>query len=650
MKKLYTFLFLFSTFAMIAIGQNRSNKGFPSHDIKHLSDDTETSVINSNSKLKNQISKAIGDTLYYEDFANQIPAGWTVVNNAGNSNNWIWSNSAPGGQYSGNTAVINSTTSSNGFLSLPSDLYNTPFPVGGPVAMDVYIQSPSIPITPKPSVVIRFQQSQRYCCNANTVVQDVEVSADGINWTAFDAKFGRGPNTASPSPTNSPAEQAVFNVSSVLANQSTAYIRFNSRFNDTYYWMIDDLALVEGAGNAIELEDWSINFSDTSINPVLMNIPQLVLNPLTFDGALYNAGSNTLNGVNLEVEIVQDSTYFGMPGTGTRDILTTNLGIPMPSLQRDTLRASTYVNTGDGYFRAIFRAKSSAVNQNPSAAIGQQRFIVTDSILSKDLGPYVGVAGPGNFVGGGNDGDMWGSLMSVGTNAKTSSGITANSISVLVGNNQNNVGSAISPRVWFWNDTATTIANAISTPAVGSSPFSTTIDTSMLGRWITIPLFPPANIVPGSQYVVGWEQITGAASGAEFTAARDRNSEPLQPIVSNFVFVNDASPGWGWVSQVAAIRLNLDLTIGVDEKETSTAFSVFPNPNDGNFNLNLNSNTPKTYNLIVRNTLGQVVYEDNLSVNGQKRQEIGLAGMDKGMYFISLTNGSERLVKKLIVK
>lgn len=608
-----------------------------------------SSITGSAIKLKSKASKAIGDTLYQETFANQIPAGWTVVNNAGNSNNWVWSNSAPGGQYSTTTAAINSTTASDGFMSLPADLYNTPFPAGGPVAMDVYFQSPAISITPKASVLLRWQQSQRYCCSsANELV--VEVSTDAITWTTYDAAFGRNPNTAAPTPTTSPAEQAEINVSAQFANQSTVYIRFRSTANTHYYWMIDDVLLVEGAGDAMELEDWSINFSDTSINPVMALIPQLALDPLTFDGALYNAGSNTQSGVGLEVEVVQDSTYGGNPGAGTRYLSSTMLGIPSVSQQRDTLRVGPYLNTADGYFRAIFRALSTAPNQNPAAAIGEQRFVVTDSILSKDFGPYVGVAGPGNYVGGGNDGDRWGSLMSVGTNPNTSSGITANTISILVGNDIDNDGTSISPRVWYWDDTASTIAGAITEPPVGSSPFSLAIDTSMFGQWVTLPLFPPATILPGAQYVVGWEQITGAASGAEFTAARDRNVEPFQPAVSNFVYVNDASPGWGWVTQVAAIRLNLALTIGVEEKEAKSAFSVYPNPNDGNFTLNITSNTAKTYNVSVRNMLGQTVYTDNLSVNGQKRQELSLAGMDKGVYFVTLQNGSERLVKKVIVK
>ena len=64
-----------------------------------------------------------GDTMYFQDFnstTNSLPSGWTTSNPAKPSALWKWSNSAPGGQYSA-TAALNSTSSSNGYLSLPSD-------------------------------------------------------------------------------------------------------------------------------------------------------------------------------------------------------------------------------------------------------------------------------------------------------------------------------------------------------------------------------------------------------------------------------------------------------------------------------------------------------------------------------------------------
>lgn len=650
MKKNYALLSGLILASSLGFAQDFSKFSNDEAKVK-LSEEVASSNFVVGPKERKATAKVPGTVLYSEDFAGQIPAGWTVTNQAGNSNNWIWANSAPGGQYSSTTAALNSTTASNGFMSLPSDLYNTPFPAGGPVGMDVWFSSPAITIPSTPSVLLQWEQSSRYCCSgADELV--VEVSIDNINWTTYDAINGRGANTGVPSPTSDPAEQMSINVSGQLANQTTAYIRFRQTGATHYYWMIDDVALVEGAADAMELSDFNINFSDTTYNPVLSIVPQLALSPLTFTGVSVNAGSNTQTGVGLEVEIVQDSTYAGAPGVGTVSILTTMLGIPVPSLQRDTMVALTYNNTGDGSYRAIFRVLSTATNQNPSAAQGSQPFVVSDTVLAKDLGPYIGDAGPANYVGGGNDGDRWGSMMTVGAHPNAGATIMATSVSILVANVTTNDGASIQPRVWKWEDSASTIANAIVDPPIGSTPFSTLIDTAMLGNWITLPLFPPAALTPGTQYVVGWEQTGGASAGAEFTAARDRNLEAVQPSVTNFVYVNDASPSWGWVTQLAAVRLNFgNLIIGLDsEEDANVDFSVSPNPNNGLFNLNVTSKVAKTYNLSVRNMLGQVVYNDNLSVSGSKTQSMDLTNVEKGLYFVTLDNGSERLVKKVIVK
>lgn len=607
-----------------------------------------------NAKSKSIVNKAFLDTLFYEDFAGGVPAGWTVANNSGNSNNWIHGYGAPGGQFSTNADTLQSPSASNGYMLLPADLYNTPIPGPGPVPMDAYFSSPRLSppsgssIFP-PSVVLRFYHSQRYCCSgANELV--LEVSTDGTNFTAFDATGDRSPNTATPN-----GEELEINVSSVLGNDSAAYIRFRSTGNSHYYWMIDDVSLLEGPENAMIIDDEYIAYGDTSqltYNPPFYQYPQAIMRPVDFGAFTSNYGTNTLTGVTINYEVLHDSTYSSGSGLGylTRHIISL-MGPLAPGGQFNQSVLPGFLGLVDGHFRANIWVTSDSLNQNSGAPMPADlityNFVISDSIMDKTSGPYLGDAGPGNYAGGGNDGDRWASMHTMGRKSAL-----ATSISLLVANVTTNDGAQIQPRVWEWRDTGSTFATAIVEPPIGTSPFSVTIDTSMLANWITMPLFPPVILDSNTQYLVGWEQMGGANVGAEFTVARDRTRESYQPPVSNFVYINDANPGWGWVDQLGAIRLNFGgLTIGVDENlvQETIDFAVMPNPTNGNLKIVLKSNASKIYRLNVRNTLGQAVFSDDIFINGSKSIDLDLSGNDKGVYFITLENSSERLVKKIIL-
>ncbi len=595
--------------------------------------------------------KAPGKVIFSETFANQIPRGWTVTNNAGNSNNWIWSNTAPGGQYSTTTVAINSTTGSNGFMSLPSDLYNTPFPASGPDTMDTWFTSTGIVIPAVSSVFLRFEQSQRYCCNRNNELL-AEVSTDGITWTSFDASLGRLTNMAAPNPSNAKAELVQLDVSAVLANQTAAYLRFRATGNSHYYWMIDDIELVEGASNAMRIEEHAIHFSDTAINPIMSYVPRFALNPLSFSATTFNAGANTQTGVNLTVDIYQDSTLNGTAGSGLVNSISQAFGIPIPSLQRDSIQTGFAFLPISGHMRYEFNVNSDSINQNPIAATRTEHLVISDSILAKDVGPYVGRAGPRNFSWGGNVGDCWASLMTIGDNPLSNAPIVCTSISLMVANDPVCVGSSIKAHVWAWNGNGSNISNALGNP-IASSMNSVLIDSSMLDTWINIPISPWAPINANAQYAVGWEQTRGSFPTTSFSVARDQNVEAKQPPVSNYVYINDANPTWGWTTHIGAIRMNLTLLLtGIDEAsmQDEEQFTFFPNPNAGKFKIKIKSSQLENYQLIIRNTLGQIVYRNNVAIYGQNFHAIDLSEKEKGIYLISVIRGNGSITKKLIIK
>ncbi len=597
--------------------------------------------------------KAIYDTLYYEDFGTgsttSLPNGWSTATAANTQSNvWIWSNTAPGGQYSTNIPALASTTSSNGYLCLPSDLYNTPFPTGGPEAMDAWVTSPAITLPANtPAVSVSYQHHLRYCCSSlNELV--LEVSTDSINWSIpYDANAGRSPSTST---VNGVTE--TINVSADLAFQTTAYLRFRSTGNSHYFWMIDDLLIFEGASNQMDLLDMDLKFHDSyDISPIYKILPLANISPVTYTGISWNAGASTQTNVDLNLDVIMDSTIGGGPGQGVVHSASSTIGASLSTLQRDTTDITNpFFSFNTGWYRSRLYITSDSGNQIPANSSREYSFALTaDTVLALENGNFTGSSGPASYVGGGQDNDAVAALMILDSNGQAS--VSTYSISVFVANRPETDGLSISPRIWRFDEDSATLNAAVLTPPIGQSPFSTTITTAMQGTWVTMPIFPPVILGPGA-YMFGVEQTGGGSTGKEIWLGRDVGQEQIAPPLSNIFFLNE--PGnarWIAPPRILGIRFNGNFSVGIGDNENGVSkLQLFPNPNEGLFSLVVESNKAKTYQLNIRNSIGQTISTEMISVNGTFRKQLDLSSMDKGLYFISLENEEERLVKKIVVK
>lgn len=618
-------------------------------------------------------NKAPLDTLYYDSFAGgpnptDMPVGtwggqtvnWTSINPNNNGFDWIWSDQAPGGQFSTTVTALNSTSAADGYLSMPADDYNTPAPGPGGTFIDIdaTVQSSAITITPSASVLITIETSNRYCCSKQAVDLIMEVSTDGQNWSSgINPGYYDGANDNDANTFVSNATTLTFNVTEDLAFEDTAYVRFVFRGGSHYYWMIDDFAILQGFDNSSQVEDYSVNFTDTfELNPIYGMYPQRLLQPMSFDGAVFVGGANAQPNLSLYYEMYHDSTLSGGAGAFLTASALDTLNPLAASTYRDTANVGPYINTRAGYFRARIGVRSDSVNETPAISYVDYPFMVTDSVLSKGINPEA-LTGVGSYQGGGNRDDIFVSFFNVGRDSAL-----ATSLSFFVANVPENNGVQITPLIYdvteSW-DTATTIAgvfNQNAKIAFNTSPI--TIDTTMFGRWITFPFLTPAGLFGtgpqmlygGRQYAIGWQQLNG--SGLEFTTGRFRSVESRQPQFTNWV--SFAGNSWGWVGAEPSIRVNFgSLTVGVDEVDAvadNRTFAVSPNPTNGEFTIKAESSEPTTYTLNVRNMLGQVVFNEQVSLNGQLTKNMNLSNLDKGVYFVSLENDQDKLVKKIVLK
>jgi hypothetical protein len=620
-------------------------------------------------------NKALNDTLWYEDF-NGSSGKFTPVNNNNNGNIWEWNTVYRSGLASTGIPRIQSTTGANGFMSLPADFYNTPR--ANPLAqMNTFFVSDKIVLNaPLESVSIRYQQYLAYCCSSGNTL-NLEVSLDSTNWDEYDARDELPVNVANVGANVAVASNEI-NISCTVGGATEFWIRFVADGIQGYWWMIDDIAVVESATNDLVLNSYSVDFYVDSfiIRPPYFEIPYDLFPPLSFTGRISNAGDTSTNvGLRVSVDHAQNATG----GAGQGNVYLNSVSIPSflgpscDSVLSLTVESPRFVPTVMGQFSVNSIVFSDSVDQNPNDNVGTvTTFRVSDTTLRRDDGGFSNGVGPADYVsnngtpGGTTVGDRFGTLMNVVSN--TANTMIPTSISFFVSNNADNIGVEITPKIWQFSEDSL-LVNGLGRSGINSAIFREvassfipyTVVSADTNSLLTLSLTSGPAVTSGlsaGQYLVGWE-VTNLPAGKSFEVYNDASSAPFQPALSNYTFLaHDPAPptgGWGSVGSVTpAIRLNiggLPLPTGIDNgARNATKFSVSPNPNDGLFSLNLVPKRPASYNLNVRNMLGQIVYSRILNVNGNMVEHIDLTEMEKGIYFVSLENESEKLVEKVVIK
>jgi hypothetical protein len=102
----------------------------------------------------------------------------------------------------------------------------------------------------------------------------------------------------------------------------------------------------------------------------------------------------------------------------------------------------------------------------------------------------------------------------------------------------------------------------------------------------------------------------------------------------------------------SAISANYNAVLtSVFSKKLVVDFTVFPNPNNGIFEISITSNVNKTYHLALMNTIGQVVTSEELNIrSGLNTKLMQLSGLEKGMYFLSLTGEDGIAVQNIMIQ
>jgi len=113
--------------------------------------------------------------------------------------------------------------------------------------------------------------------------------------------------------------------------------------------------------------------------------------------------------------------------------------------------------------------------------------------------------------------------------------------------------------------------------------------------------------------------------------------------------VRDAVTGrFGKINSASVNICNQTFSLG-QPSEVKVEFAIHPNPTRGNLTIQLESDSLQRIEVFVHDMAGQKVYYNSFDKAHHFNQNIDLTNLSAGMYFVTVIDGDDRTVKKLIV-
>ena len=620
MKKFYLIIILI-TYSFISFSQSELMNNYLDVPETSIATDVAVNPNNNSSSLT---------PIWSEDFSGGFPALWstnsTNMSGAFATCPWVWTTDGTWGYWNGNNGAspsngITSTSAADGYLICDTDSANH-YANGQPSGSTYqYIESlvttNAIDLSAYPAVSLEFEHLFRYnnLGNGSFTPPTVYVSSDSVNWTPYLVNSGIANNTQSSNP-----EYTSINISNVAGNQSTVYIRF-CWVARCYYWMIDDIKIVETDPNRLEISDhtyggWWLGYQatgDIGIDYTFNPMNQANQNPYRMEAVVKNNGATSQANTKLHTSV---SDALG-------NLITTASSNSITSMVNgyDTLATNTnFSPTSYGYHDISFWASSDSFPSTDTLIRGT---VVTDTVYGVDYDWNTDGANAGNgyFLGRSCGGQVLANAFDIYENT------TLTSISFHV-NDKSCVDAELNVELYETNGQ---IWLEESDPHI--------LTASDINSWITIPLLTPYPLFAGTSYMA-------AVRGRQHPLDTSLISSTTNPNTSRYLQDNCGSGTWYTISKALLIRMNFGTVNAINDQNYKLNFNVFPNPNDGRFIIeNLHN---ELYDVVIHNVFGQQVYHDNNIKD--LRNEINLSQFSSGVYTLKISDKISAFTQKLVVE
>ncbi|MCK4662106.1 MAG: T9SS type A sorting domain-containing protein [Bacteroidales bacterium] len=529
------------------------------------------------------------DSLEWSSYGmGEMPEGWTIYDGNGMYYYWRWSLEGPRGRYTSPDATADGGpdsfvphpgrmnydgTAANGFMMLEADYFNTGedgIIVPSTVGMDSYFQIDSIDLSAAPGVTLQYKQMYRWCCGGNDKLS-VFVAADydpdypeNAHWAEYKTQINTGVNLY----TFEEERTRKHDITSVAAGQQKVTIRFHMKDASHYFWIVDDIELIEPNTNDIVLDfswfDYIYTHSTSAgADPNGAWNGGYVMIPagqeaefVEFRAAVSNFGLANQTNVVLNANIYKDDALIETKISPSKNI---------DVAQKDTLLIEpSWIPPGKGHYQVSTTVTMDLVDQDKSNNGYEYEFWVTDYTFSRsyDLDSYGATSSTNDWTGGGGEGDALAIFYDVPADAEVTS------ISLRISANDVNVDFieagdfGMLARLYTFDEAG----EPTTAPIISSSYYTLQIaDTS---SWVTLDFLEDGV----NQYITAGDYLATVEfyKGDGHADDRFRVSEDLTLPQPNYNMWIIQADGWGWVKSNACIRLNVggtvthDVTFNVD--------------------------------------------------------------------------------------
>ena len=237
-------------------------------------------------------------------------------------------------------------------------------------------------------------------------------------------------------------------------------------------------------------------------------------------------------------------------------------------------------------------------------------------------------------------------------------GVMNSALSFYIPNDSNVIGARIVPKVYKYEEDSLTLNASLSVVAENFVYY--VINSNMLGKWNYFDYVfgtGPVFLTPG-QYVAGFTLIDSISHN--FLIGRDLEAERNQIQAQSLVFINDSTPEWKWISQVAAVRIHISsfggmsgCPIYVSEKEEvgiNKDWNIYPNPTNGELSIDFNEQIKSNLQLVVYDLKGVKVLYQNIMPQSKNKITLNLSHLKDGLYVFQLQSDDEVWNKKVLIQ